>query len=91
MKEEKDKAKSASAAAPSPKGECAKGDCASCDRKDTDTCCAVSGSCASAAKGGCAGRQGGCGGCGGCDIRGKLHSYNYWEDIPGGYADDDMV
>lgn len=25
------------------------------------------------------------------DIRGKLHSTNYFEDIPGGYADDDMV
>ena len=25
------------------------------------------------------------------DPRGKLHSYNYWDDIPGGYADDDMV
>lgn len=41
------------------------------------------------------GAEGCCGGClscrGGCDIRGKLHSYNYWEDIPGGYADDDMV
>ena len=24
-------------------------------------------------------------------MRGKLHSYDYWEDIPGGYADDDMV
>lgn len=32
-----------------------------------------------------------CRGCGGCDLRGKLHSYDYWEDIPGGYADDDMV
>ncbi len=28
---------------------------------------------------------------GGCDLRGKLHSYEYWEDIPGGFADDDMV
>jgi cell fate regulator YaaT (PSP1 superfamily) len=29
--------------------------------------------------------------CGNCAIRGKLQSYNYLEDIPGGYADDDMV
>lgn len=28
---------------------------------------------------------------GGCELRGTIHSYNYWEDIPGGYADDDMV
>lgn len=34
-------------------------------------------------------RGGVCGG--GCSIRGKLHSFNYFEDIPGGYADDDMV
>lgn len=25
------------------------------------------------------------------EIRGKLHSYNYFGDIPGGYADDEMV
>jgi len=25
------------------------------------------------------------------DIRAKLHSFNYFADIPGGYADDDMV
>ena len=34
-------------------------------------------------------------GCGGCcrkqDPRGKLHCYNYLADVPGGYADDDMV
>lgn len=29
--------------------------------------------------------------CRGCCARGKLHSFNYLEDIPGGYADDDMV
>lgn len=40
--------------------------------------------------GGCS-KGGGCGSCGGCDIRSKLHSFNYFEDIPGGYADDDMV
>ncbi len=37
--------------------------------------------------------NGGCGG--GCcrkrDQRGKLHCYNYLADVPGGYADDDMV
>lgn len=33
-----------------------------------------------------------CGACGGtCEVRAKLHSFNYFEDIPGGYADDDMV
>ncbi len=30
-----------------------------------------------------------CGGCG--EVRMKLHSFNYLEDIPGGFADDDMV
>lgn len=31
-------------------------------------------------------------GCKACDeIRSKLHSFNWLEDIPGGYADDDMV
>ena len=44
---------------------------------------------------------GGCGDskektCGGCcgrhmDTRGKLHCFNWLEDVPGGYADDDMV
>ncbi len=29
--------------------------------------------------------------CNGDGPRGKLHCYNYLEDIPGGYADDDMV
>ncbi len=43
-----------------------------------------------------AGGKGGCGGnCGNCKRhcapRGKLHCYNWLEDIPGGYADDDMV
>lgn len=38
------------------------------------------------------GRQSGCGGCGGgCELRAKLHSFNYFDDIPGGYADDEMV
>ncbi|MCH5219179.1 MAG: hypothetical protein J1F20_01320 [Muribaculaceae bacterium] len=26
-----------------------------------------------------------------CDTRGKLHCFNWLDDIPGGYADDDMV
>ncbi len=36
---------------------------------------------------------GGCGNCGGCDRspRGKLHCYNWLGDIPGGFADFDMV
>lgn len=29
--------------------------------------------------------------CHDCRLRSKLHSYNYLDDIPGGYADDDMV
>jgi cell fate regulator YaaT (PSP1 superfamily) len=55
--------------------------CASCENNAT---------CGKSADGtdGCAGGSLGCGGCG---VRGKLHSYNYWDDIPGGYADDDMV
>lgn len=59
---------------------CCRGGCEDCREKEN---CAQEGGCSS------------CGGChscnGGCDMRGKLHSYNYFEDIPGGYADDDMV
>lgn len=41
-------------------------------------------------KGGCCG--GNCSNCTRhCSPRGKLHCYNWLEDIPGGYADDDMV
>ena len=43
--------------------------------------------CGTAGAGSCAAA----GGCTGCGPRGKLYSYNYLEDIPGGYADDDMV
>jgi cell fate regulator YaaT (PSP1 superfamily) len=47
-----------------------------------------------AADNGCDKRD--CHGCGRCcknrrEPRGKLHCYNWLEDIPGGYADDDMV
>ncbi len=78
--------------------DCCGGGCAGCPRKgdgkgDCDNCggCAEGacnrgeGSCGAAGRG-CAS---GCGGCG--EIRSKLHSFNYFEDIPGGYADDDMV
>ncbi|MDE7119599.1 MAG: hypothetical protein K2O10_03225, partial [Muribaculaceae bacterium] len=49
--------------------------------------------------GGCSQASGSCGlceGCAGgdcheCRVRTKLHSFNYLDDIPGGYADDDMV
>ncbi|MDE6360872.1 MAG: hypothetical protein K2L39_06590 [Muribaculaceae bacterium] len=64
------------------KEECARG--GACTREDG---CSKDGGCAK--EGGCGSRCGGCGG--GCDLRGKLHSYDYWEDIPGGFADDDMV
>lgn len=33
----------------------------------------------------------GCGRCCKCEPRGKLHAFNWLEDIPGGYADSDMV
>lgn len=49
------------------------------------------GGCSGCGSGGGCSKAGGCGFCGGCDIRSKLHSFNYFEDIPGGYADDDMV
>ena len=49
------------------------------------------GGCSGCGGGGGCSKAGGCGSCGGCDIRSKLHSFNYFEDIPGGYADDDMV
>lgn len=49
------------------------------------------GGCSGSGSGGGCSKAGGCGSCGGCDIRSKLHSFNYFEDIPGGYADDDMV
>lgn len=49
------------------------------------------GGCSGCGSGGGCSKAGGCGSCGGCDIRSKLHSFNYFEDIPGGYADDDMV
>ncbi len=49
------------------------------------------GGCSGCGSGGGCSKGGGCGSCGGCDIRSKLHSFNNFEDIPGGYADDDMV
>lgn len=82
MEKEKEKEKTEGA-----KGCCGRG-CEDCRGKEE---CAKDGACAK--EGGCGSKCGGCsGGCsGGCDLRGKLHSYDYWEDIPGGYADDDMV
>ncbi|MBD5225460.1 MAG: hypothetical protein HDS68_05775 [Bacteroidales bacterium] len=66
---------------------CCGGGCASCPYKGEGAGDPVD----SRKCGGCAG-----GGCcaatsGNVEVRGKLHSYNYFEDIPGGYADDDMV
>lgn len=81
MEKEKEKEKTESA------GGCCGGGCPDCSRKDTVA--AGADGCDGCSAGGC---SGGCAsGCGECDLRGKLHSYNYWEDIPGGYADDDMV
>ena len=82
MEKEKEKEKTEGA-----KGCCGRG-CEDCRGKEE---CAKDGACAK--EGGCGSKCGGCsGGCsGGCDLRGKLHSYDYWEDIPGGYADDDIV
>ena len=87
MEKEKEKEKTGGA-----KGCCGRG-CEDCRAKNDTTNgegCPKGGGCAK--DGGCAS---GCGGCckqsGGCDLRGKLHSYDYWEDIPGGFADDDMV
>ena len=81
MEKEKEKEKTGGA-----KGCCGRG-CEDCRAKNDTTSgegCPKDGDCSS-----------GCGGCckpsGGCDLRGKLHSYDYWEDIPGGFADDDMV
>ena len=52
---------------------------------------AADGSCPKATDGICP--KGKCPGCSGCSdtARHKLHSFNWLEDIPGGYADDDMV
>ncbi len=81
MEKEKEKEKTGGA-----KGCCGRG-CEDCRAKNDTTSgegCPQDVDCSS-----------GCGGCckpsGGCDLRGKLHSYDYWEDIPGGFADDDMV
>ncbi len=61
------------------------GDCDGCDRKGVDAYEAEAEGCAGCASGGC------CRSDAVPDIRGKLHSFNYFDDIPGGYADDDMV
>lgn len=96
--------KSASRAS-QPTEKCCGSGCASCPLKSADgeACGGCSsrkgadGAAGDSASGGCCSSGGGCcssggGGCGGgCSVRGKLHSYNYLEDIPGGYADDDMV
>lgn len=67
--------------------------CEDCERKSASGACdGCNPSCEN--NGGCAGKSCAGAGCGCCDsgnMRGKLHSYNYFEDIPGGYADDDMV
>ncbi len=82
-------------------GECCGSGCAGCSRKGNGECpddglkrCGASadGDC-QATEGGCCRRKGaGADGiCGDCSVRMKLHSFNYLEDIPGGYADDNMV
>lgn len=63
---------------------------ASCPNKGTATSgCEACAGCDG--KGECPSGAGCSSGCGGCAERGKLHSFNYLDDIPGGYADDDMV
>lgn len=80
---------------------CCGGGCASCPVKasgerDCASCPSKGGGCHASSKeegqGGCGSRKG-CGGCcgGGVEPRFKLNSYNYLDDVPGGYADDDMV
>ncbi len=82
-------------------GECCGSGCAGCSRKGSGECpddgrkrCGASadGDC-QATEGGCCRRKGAAadGICGDCSVRMKLHSFNYLEDIPGGYADDNMV
>ncbi len=75
---------------------CCGSGCAACPAKGDDGSCDRSG-CTRAASGDCPKEQpggkcssGGC--CGsGCAPRSNLHSFNYFEDIPGGYGDDNMV
>ena len=64
------------------------GGCDGCERRKAGS--TPSGSCCASADG-AASPCCGSGGCGSCTARGKLHSFNYFEDIPGGYADDNMV
>ena len=72
------------------KTDCCGSGCASCPNKGTATpgCEACAGC---DGKGECPSGRRCSSGCGGCAERGKLHSFNYLDDIPGGYADDDMV
>ena len=76
---------------------CCGSGCASCPNKTDDGKCTGRPDGESGACGNSCGKDGGC--CasrqepcsGGCGVRMKLHSYNYLDDIPGGYADDNMV
>lgn len=78
---------------------CCGGGCASCPLKasgqgDCDSCPTKGKGCSSSGSDDCP-NAGACpsgrGCCGDGEIRFKLNSYNYLDDIPGGYADDDMV
>ncbi|MDE5942490.1 MAG: hypothetical protein K2H14_10310 [Muribaculaceae bacterium] len=68
---------------------CCGSGCETCPRKSEGGCPKGPGeekSCAEAVKRGC------CCGSDGCrEVRVKLHSFNYLDDVPGGYADDNMV
>lgn len=81
---------------PAQEGCCGSG-CASCPNKDGDRECGgdACASCEGCGGDGCRESSRGGGPCGcapdSCSMRGKLHSFNYFEDIPGGYADDNMV
>lgn len=75
--------------------DCCGSGCASCPHRGAGKDCDGTAPCEGCAGEGCKGDAGGNGSCGcvpdSCSLRGKLHSFNYFEDIPGGYADDNMV
>lgn len=77
---------------------CCGSGCSGCTRKNGGECpddCLQRASEASGDESGHTAADGCCrkgsAGCGDCQVRMKLHSFNYLEDIPGGYADDNMV
>ena len=75
--------------------DCCGSGCASCPQKADGKDCDGTAPCEGCGGEGCKGEGARSGPCGcapdSCSLRGKLHSFNYFEDIPGGYADDNMV